>query len=121
MHLGSVEEPLSRVARLIQALLAILTLVTIAAVAVGTYLLARRLIAPLRKVKSGLDELGLGRYDVRIGEKRADELGELFGAFDRAAAALESRYDQPPAAAANDGEGTLIAPAPKTAGTPLAS
>ena len=95
VHLGIYEEPLSRVARLILALLAILTLVTVAAVSVGTYLLARRLVAPLRKVKGGLDELGLGRYDVRINEKRADELGELFGAFDRAAAALEARYDQP--------------------------
>ena len=121
VHLGIFEEPLSRVARLILALLAILTLVTIGAVAVGTYLLARRLIAPLRKVKSGLDELGLGRYDVRIGEKRADELGEVFGAFDRAAAALESRYDPPAPPSTNAGEGTLVVQAKKTAGTPLAS
>ena len=121
VHLGIFEEPLSRVARLMLALLAILTIVTVAAVSVGTYLLARRLIAPLRKVKGGLDELGAGRYDVRIGEKRADELGELFGAFDRAAAALESRYDPPAPVPANDGEGTLIVQAPKTAGTPLAS
>ena len=121
VHLGIFEEPLSRVARLILALLAILTFVTIAAVAVGTYLLARRLIAPLRKVKSGLDELGLGRYDVRIGEKRADELGEVFAAFDRAAAALESRYDPPAPPPVNDGEGTVVVQAPRTAGTPLAS
>jgi serine/threonine protein kinase/HAMP domain-containing protein len=121
VHLGIYEEPLSRVARLILALLAILTLVTIAAVAVGTYLLARMLVAPLRKVKSGLDELGLGRYDVRINEKRADEIGEVFGAFDRAAAALEARYDQPGPAPVNDGEHTLIVPAAKPAGTPQPS
>ena len=121
VHLGIFEEPLSRVARLILALLAILTLVTIAAVGVGTYLLARRLVAPLRKVKSGLDEIGLGRYDVRINEKRADELGEVFGAFDRAAAALEARYDQPGPPPVNDGEHTLIVQAPKPAGTPQPS
>ena len=121
VHLGIYEEPLSRVARLILALLAILTLVTIAAVGVGTYLLARRLVAPLRKVKSGLDELGLGRYDVRINEKRADELGEVFSAFDRAAAALEARYDQPGPPPVNDGEHTLIVQAPKPAGTPQPS
>jgi serine/threonine-protein kinase len=121
VHLGIYEEPLSRVARLILALLAILTLVTIAAVAVGTYLLARMLVAPLRKVKSGLDELGLGRYDVRINEKRADEIGEVFGAFDRAAAALEARYDQPGPAPLNDGEHTLIVQAAKPAGTPQPS
>jgi serine/threonine-protein kinase len=123
VHLGLFEEPLSRVARLILALLAILTIVTIAAVAVGTYLLARRLIAPLRKVKGGLDELQAGRYDVRIGEKRADELGEVFGAFDRAAAAIEARHDPQPEPSTGGGEGTVVMHAPRTAnaGTPLAS
>ena len=119
VHLGIYEEPLSRVARLILWLLAILTAVTIAAVAVGTYLLARRLVAPLRFVKAGLDEVAAGRYDVRIGQKRTDELGEVFGAFDRAAAALEQRHDTD--VAPRSGEGTVVMHAPKPAGTPLSS
>jgi HAMP domain-containing protein len=106
VHLGIFEEPLSRVARLILTLLAILTAVTIAAVALGTYVLARRLIAPLRFVKAGLDEVAAGRYDVRIGQKRTDELGEVFGAFDRAAAALEQRHDSDLPVPA--GEGTVV-------------
>ena len=44
VHLGIYEAPLARVANLAFVLLAILTLVTVAAVALGTYLLARRLV-----------------------------------------------------------------------------
>jgi serine/threonine-protein kinase len=121
LHLGLYEEPLSKVARLILYLLAVLTAVTIAAVAVATYLLARRLVAPLRVVKNGLDEIAAGRYDVRTGESRRDEFGEVFRAFDRAASALENRYDAPPPPAAPSGEGTLIVTAPKPAGTQVAS
>jgi tRNA A-37 threonylcarbamoyl transferase component Bud32/HAMP domain-containing protein len=93
VHLGIYEAPLARVANLVFVLLAILTLVTVGAVAVGTFLLARRLSAPIRVLKISLDELAHGRYDVRIGETRKDEFGELYAAFDKTAAALEARHD----------------------------
>ena len=99
VHLGIYEAPLARVANLVFVLLAILTLVTVAAVAVGTFLLARRLSAPIRVLKISLDELAHGRYDVRIGEARKDEFGELYAAFDKTAAALETRHDPATAAA----------------------
>ncbi len=121
VHLGIFEEPLSRVARLILALLAILTLVTIAAVAVGTYLLARRLIAPLRKVKSGLDELGarpLRRAHRREARRRARRSVRRVRSRSRGA---RGAVRPAPARAADEGEGTLIVQAPKTAGTPLPS
>jgi serine/threonine-protein kinase len=121
LHLGLYEEPLSRLARLILYLLAVLTLVTIAAVAVGTWLLARRLVAPLRVVRNGLDELAAGRYDIRTGENRRDEFGEVFRAFDRAAAALESRYDAPPPTIVPPGEGTIVVPSTRPAGTQVPS
>jgi serine/threonine-protein kinase len=121
VHLGLYEEPLSRVARLILFLLAVLTLVTIAAVAGGTWLLARRLVAPLKIVRNGLDELAAGRYDIRSGEQRSDEFGEVFRAFDRAAAALEARYDTPAPAAVPSDEGTIVAPAKRPAGTQAVS
>ena len=121
LHLGLYEEPLARVARLILYLLAVLTIVTIAAVAVGTWLLARRLVAPLRVVRNGLEEIAAGRYDVRTGAQRRDEFGEVFRAFDRAAAALESRYDAPPPTVVPPGEGTIIAPSGRTAGTKVPS
>jgi eukaryotic-like serine/threonine-protein kinase len=121
LHLGLYEEPLSRLARLILYLLAVLTLVTIAAVAVGTWLLARRLVAPLRVVRNGLDELAAGRYDIRTGEHRRDEFGEVFRAFDRAAAALEARYDAPPPTIVPPGEGTIVVPSTRPAGTQVPS
>jgi len=92
-HLGIYEAPLSAVANLMLVLLGILTLVTSAAVAGGTYLLARRLAGPIRLLRNSLDELAHGRYDYRISDARKDELGELYAAFDRTAAALEARHD----------------------------
>jgi serine/threonine-protein kinase len=93
--LGIYEAPLSKVANFMLGMLAILTLVTIAAVGGGTYLLARGLAGPMRVLRNSLDELANGRYDYRIGDQRKDELGELYAEFDRTAAALEARHDPP--------------------------
>jgi serine/threonine-protein kinase len=87
---------LTAVANLVLVLLAILTVVTIAAVAGGTYLLAQRLAMPVRVLKNSLAELANGRLDYRIAETRKDEFGELYAEFDKTAAALERRYEQPP-------------------------
>jgi eukaryotic-like serine/threonine-protein kinase len=95
VHLGIYEAPLSKVANFMLAMLAILTLVTIAAVGAGTYLLARGLSGPIRVLRNSLDELANGRYDYRINDTRKDELGELYAEFDRTAAALEARHDPP--------------------------
>jgi serine/threonine-protein kinase len=102
------------------AMLAILTLVTIAAVGGGTYLLARGLSGPIRVLRNSLDELANGRYDYRINDDRRDELGELYAEFDRTAAALEARHDpqhagDAPAAKPPDAAGapTAASPAPK--------
>jgi HAMP domain-containing protein len=120
VHLGIYEAPLSKVANFMLAMLAILTLVTIAAVGGGTYLLARGLSGPIRVLRNSLDELANGRYDYRINDTRRDELGELYAEFDRTAAALEARHDPPhtgeaPAARPPDAAGapTPASPAPK--------
>ena len=98
VRLGIYEAPLAEVANLVLILLAILTLVTVAAVAGGTYLLAQRLAGPIRVLRNSLDELAHGRYDYRIGDPRTDEIGELFAEFDRMAAALEQRHGHADAA-----------------------
>ncbi len=95
VHLGIYQAPLNAVANLVLVLLGILTLVTTAAGAVGSYLLARRLQAPIRVLRNSLDELAKGRYDYRIAESRSDEFGELYAAFDRTAAAMEERHEPP--------------------------
>ena len=103
VHLGIFEAPLTAVANLVLVLLAILTVVTVAAVAGGTYLLAQRLAQPIRVLRNSLQELANGRYDYRIAEARSDEFGELYAEFDRTAAALDKRH-----------EGTARAAAPGT-------
>ncbi len=95
VRLGIYEAPLAKVANLMLVLLAILTLVTVAAVAGGTYLLAQRLAGPIRVLRSSLDELAHGRYDYRISDPRTDEIGQLFAEFDRTAEALEKRHEHP--------------------------
>ncbi len=95
VHLGIYEAPLTAVANLVLVLLAILTIVTVAAVAGGTYLLAQRLAVPIRVLKNSLGELANGRYDYRIAETRKDEFGELYAEFDKTAAALEKRHEPP--------------------------
>jgi len=97
VHVGIYEAPLTAVANLVLVLLAILTFVTVAAVAGGTYLLAQRLSMPVRVLKNSLAELANGRLDYRIAETRKDEFGELYAEFDKTAAALERRYEEPPA------------------------
>lgn len=97
VHLGIYEAPLTAVANLVLVLLSILTVVTVAAVAAGTYLLAQRLAVPVRVLKNSLSELANGRLDYRIAETRKDEFGELYAQFDKTAAALEKRYEPPPA------------------------
>jgi len=80
-------------------LLAILTVVTSAAVAGGTYLLAHRLAAPIRVLRNSLKELASGHYDYRIADKRNDEFGQLYSDFDQTAEALEKRHETNAAAA----------------------
>ncbi len=96
VHLGIYEAPLKTVANLMLVLLGILTLVTTAAGAVGSYFLAQRLQGPIRVLRNSFEELAKGRYDYRIKEQRKDEFGELFAAFDRTASALEERHEPPP-------------------------
>ncbi len=93
VHLGIFQAPLSAVANLTLVLLGILIVVTSAAVAIGSYLLAQRLSEPLRVLRNSLDELANGRYDYRITDTRSDEFGELYSTFDETATALQRRYD----------------------------
>ena len=93
VHLGIYEAPLTAVANLVLLLLSILTAVTVAAVAGGTYLLAQRLAQPIRVLRNSLAELANGRLDYRINETRKDEFGELYTQFDKTAVALEKRYE----------------------------
>jgi serine/threonine-protein kinase len=84
------EQPLADVARQSWWLMLLLVIITAAAVTAATYYIADRYSKPIRLVRDSMDEIGKGRFDYRIAEKRDDEFGELFEAFDRMAANLET-------------------------------
>ena len=91
LALGLREQPLTQVARLSMALMAVLVLVTVLAVAVAMYFVVNWFAEPIKRVGESMDEIARGRFDHRIEEKRNDEFGELYRAFDRMAQALQDR------------------------------
>lgn len=102
------EKPLADVARQSWLLMALLVLVTAAAVTAATYFIADRYSKPIRLVRDSMDEIGKGRFDYRIAEKRDDEFGELYAAFDRMAGQLEASKS-PGGALKTPGDRTIVA------------
>jgi serine/threonine-protein kinase len=96
VHLGIPEEPLSRVARLSILMMGILVLITVVAVCVATYVLAKRVSKPIKLLRESMNEIGKGRFDHRIAERRNDEFGQLYQSFDDMAQALQQRDEPPP-------------------------
>jgi len=94
VHLGIYQAAADRGGQPGTGMLGILTLVTSAAGAVGVYLLAGRLAAPIGVIRNSLRELAKGRYDYRIADTRKDEFGELYAEFDKTAAALEQLHER---------------------------
>ncbi len=89
--LGVLEGPLSEVARLSITLMVVLALVTVAAVALAMFFVANWFARPIQLVVDSMGELAMGHYGHRIAEKRRDEFGQLFAAFDQLAGALQQR------------------------------
>ena len=89
--LGLREKPLVQVARLSMGLMAVLVVVTVLAVAVAMFFVANWFAQPIKLVGESMDEIAKGRFDHRINERRSDEFGELYLAFDRMAQALQDR------------------------------
>lgn len=54
-----------------------------------SWLLARVLLAPIRRTMSAISQLSNGDYAMRLNEPRTDELGQLMGNLDRLAHKLE--------------------------------
>ena len=93
LHLGIPERPLSAVARLSLLWMALLVLVTTAAVSLATYVIADRYSQPLRLLRDSMAELGKGRFDYRIAEQRNDEFGQVYRSFDGMAQAVQKRLE----------------------------
>ncbi len=95
VHLGILERPLSKVARLSSFMMTLLVLITVAAVVIATYLIADKYSKPIKLLTESMAEIGKGRYDYRIAEQRKDEFGELYRAFDNMAHAVQKSSEPP--------------------------
>lgn len=71
--------------------LLLLTLVTLLAVLLGAYVLARRLQEPLDRLRGALDQIAQGRLDTRIRTRRRDDFERVFSAYNTMADSLEAR------------------------------
>ena len=98
VELGIPEKPLTQVARLSITLMVVLVVVTVLAVAIAMYFVANWFAKPIRLLGESMAEIGKGRFDHRISERRNDEFGLLFQAFDEMALALQRRVHGAPAA-----------------------
>jgi methyl-accepting chemotaxis protein len=74
-------------------LLAALGLFTLGVVTIGSYLLARALVLPARRLGRAIDALGAGQLDTRIAHQRPDEFGQIFNSFNRTAAVIQDRLE----------------------------
>ena len=59
-----------------------------------TYLLARRILEPVRRLDQAAAEIGRGNYDFRVPEESADELGRLAQTFNGMCASLRNARDE---------------------------
>src|SRR5690606_14069086 len=75
-------------ARQTRVMLVVLLVSLVVALSVSA-LLAKHLVAPIRRITQATHSLASGRYDTRITATTADELGELAEDFNRLAASLE--------------------------------
>jgi serine/threonine-protein kinase len=95
---GKVDVSVSRreldaAARGSQALLLGLCVVVFGAVISVSFVMARLLTVPVRRLKAALAEAAEGRLDFRISHNRRDEFGELFDGFNQLCAALQERLE----------------------------
>ena len=116
---GEVDLVLSRaglrsVADLSRLLMGLLGLVTLGSVGLASYIVARTLAAPIRRLKEALTDAAAGDLDFRISHHRKDEFGELFDAYNLMSSNLEEQMAATEGYALEEG-GERSAPAPASA------
>lgn len=92
VQLGMDASDLNAVAGLTLRMMALVFGVTVVAVLLGLYMLARRLAAVAERLGWGMSKIGRGHYEFRLEVRRKDELGTLFRRFNDMATRLEERY-----------------------------
>ncbi len=119
---GRVDLVLSRaglrsVRDLSRLLMGLLALVTLGSVGAASYIVARSLAAPIRRLKDALTDAAAGDLDFRISHHRKDEFGELFDAYNLMSSNLEEQMAATEGYALEEG-GERSAPAPARARQP---
>ena len=91
-----------------------------------SFVLAKLLERPMRRLKAALRDAAMGDLDFRISHRRHDELGELFDGFNMLAMAMGERLaaaerpsGRPRAVEATQIAESPAAPAPSAVGTPF--
>lgn len=110
-------------------MLLLLAVVTIGAVAGGTFLTARLLAQPIRRLREALLEVARGNLDFRISHHREDEFGELFDGVNMVAQSMEDRLnsaeallmEEAPAAPPAAAPSPVVTPSPVVVPSPVAA
>ena len=84
---------LAAAAHLTKVLLTALGLVTLGVVIAVSYIVARLLAQPIRRLKAAFADAAGGDLDFRISHQRNDEFGDLFDAFNQFTASVQDRLE----------------------------
>jgi serine/threonine protein kinase/HAMP domain-containing protein len=98
---------LNEASQLSRMLLGLLGIVTLGAVLAVSFAAARAMAAPVRRLKLALKDAGSGDFDFRISHRRRDEFGDLFDAFNRLAAEVQTRLEAAEADRGQPARGTF--------------
>jgi serine/threonine-protein kinase len=110
IHLGVSQAGMQHVLQATLALLAFVGLVTVVAVGSLSYFFGGLMAESIRLLRDSLIAFGDGDFDRRISQKRADELGELFVAFNCMAENTRIRLAAPVHDQASEAEGEVKLP-----------
>ncbi|WP_174301004.1 protein kinase [Caulobacter sp. S45] len=105
-------------ADLSRLLMLLLGVVTLGSVGAASYVVARSLAAPIRRLKAALTDAAKGDLNFHISHHRKDEFGELFDAYNLMTSNLEERLAAAEGYALEEaGEGSVLS-APRPAAPP---
>ncbi len=100
-------------ADLSRLLMLLLGVVTLGSVGAASYVVARSLAAPIRRLKAALTDAAKGDLDFHVSHHRKDEFGELFDAYNLMTSNLEERLAAAEGYALEEaGEGSILSAAP---------
>ncbi len=96
VYVGLSQDSLKHVGNLTLMMMLILMAVTLVAVTVVAYIFGNVLDAPLKQLRSAMEDITQGRIHHRIVHQRKDEFGLLFNSFNTLVDSLQKRDDERP-------------------------